>query len=126
MNYDASRYIKALKKELRCTGSTKKRLLQQFHSSLSAYLEEHPSPTGTDLQDAFGPPNEMAGVLMEHVSEEDRRKYHHSQTIKRIFAVILVVLFFAYVTFVLFWKQKPIVVVDKLTHETTATEKLIK
>lgn len=75
---------------------------------MDVFLEDHPSPTTDDLRDAFGPPEEMAQVLMEGLSKEDRQKYLQRQNCKRILAVILVVLFFAYMTFVLFWKQKPL------------------
>ena len=64
MNHEAVCYEKALKKQLRCTSSTKKRLLQQFRGSLDTYLEDHPSPTETDLCKAFGPPEDMAEILM--------------------------------------------------------------
>lgn len=71
---------------------------------------------------AFGPPDEMANVLVERISKEDRRNYLRSQHRKRIFAAVLAILFAVYVTYVLFWKQRPIIVVDHIIIETTATE----
>lgn len=122
MVHEVALYQKALKKALRCTRSCKKQLVQQFQTTLDDFLDEHPAPSTEELVAAFGPPDEMANVLVERISKEDRRNYLRSQHRKRIFAAVLAILFAVYVTYVLFWKQRPIIVVDHIIIETTATE----
>lgn len=119
--HNAARYQSALKKALRCTGSCKKQLVQQFQTTLDDFLDEHPSPSTEELVAAFGPPDEMANVLMERVSKEDRQKYLRIQNRKRILVAILAVLFIAYVTYALFWKQRPIISKTEIIIDTAIT-----
>ncbi len=123
MNHETAHYEKALNDQLRCTGNVKRRLLRHFRDSLEAFLEDHPSPTADDLRNAFGPPEVMANILMESVSQGDRMKYWRYQKMKRAVIVILTVLFMIYVGFILFWKQKPItstneIIIDPVTITT--------
>lgn len=92
MNHEAALYEKALRKQLHCTGNTKKHLLQQFSGSLDAYLDEHPSPTEADLRDAFGPPEDMAKVLMERVGNAEIVRFDQLRKWKRIAAITLAAL----------------------------------
>lgn len=114
MNHETVCYEKALFKQFRCTGSTRKHLLQQFRGSLEVYLEDHPSPTEVDLREAFGPPEEMAGVLMESVSKAEVAQFEKQKKWKRIAAGILAALLFALTTYVFFWKEKPIISDDSM------------
>lgn len=119
MNHETVRYEKALKKQLRCTGVTKKRLLLQFRSSLSAYLEDHPSPTGTDLRDAFGPPEDMSKVLMESVSNEEVSHFESQRRWKCIAAIALAAVLLVLIVYTFSWMQKPINSYDSVTEGTT-------
>lgn len=121
MNHDAVCYEKALKKQLRCTGSTKKRLLLQFRSSLAAYLEEHPFPTASDLRDAFGPPEDMAKVLMENISEAEVKTYRKRALILKIIAVVLLAMILIQVVYSAFFKDYTIVTDDSIIIEPAVT-----
>ena len=68
----AAHYRRVLKKELRCGGKAKKRLLNGFDQILNAYLEEHNNTTVDELTFAFGPPKEMAAVLMSEITAPER------------------------------------------------------
>lgn len=121
MNHEATRYTKALKKQLHCTGGTKKRLMQQFRGSLDVYLEEHPSPTGADLCQAFSRPEDMAKVLMECVSEAEIKQFDKQKKWKRIIAAIIATLLLALMLYIAFWKEKPITSNDTIVIEPTIT-----
>lgn len=109
---DLSEYKNKLKKKLRCCRATKKILLEQFSASLSVYLEEHPTPTAEALHTAFGPPEEMALVLMEAVSETEKSKYRSRMILKHIIAGVLVALFLAFTAYVYMIKQQPITIIE--------------
>lgn len=70
-----TRYKKILKRNLYCSGNTRKRLLQKFEIALSAFLEDNPTPSMDELSAAFGPPKEMASVLMEEVPKQEVARY---------------------------------------------------
>ena len=70
-----TRYKKILRRNLSCTGNTKKQLLQKFERSLSVFLEDTPTPDMDELCAAFGPPKEMASVLMAEVPQKEVARY---------------------------------------------------
>lgn len=121
MNKEVMRYEQALKKQIRCTGVTKKRLLLQFRSSLSTYLEDHPSPTRTNLHEAFGPPEDMSKVLMESVSSEEVAYFESQRKWKCIAAIALAAVLLVLTVYAFSWMQKPINSYDSVTEGTTTT-----
>ena len=121
MNHEAALYEKAMRKQLHCTGNAKKHLLQRFHSALTTYLEDHPSPTASDLQTAFGPPEEMAKVLMESVSEAEIARFYQQRKWKRIIAAIIATLLLTLILYIAFWKEKPITSNDSIVIEPIIT-----
>lgn len=121
MNHEAALYEKALRKQLHCTGNTKKHLLQRFHSALTTYLEDHPSPTASDLQTAFGPPEDMAKVLMESVCNAEIVRFDQLRKWKRIATITLAALLLVLMVYIFFWKEKPVVGVGEIIEGTTAT-----
>ncbi len=121
MNHEAALYEKALRKQLHCTGNTKKYLLQQFRSSLSTYLDEHPSPTRADLQDAFGPPEDMAKVLMENVSEAEVKTYRKRTLFLKIITVVLLAIILIQVIYSAFFKDYTLVTDDSIIIEPAVT-----
>lgn len=121
MNHETALYEKALRKQLHCTGNAKKHLLQQFRSSLAAYLDEHPSPTGADLRDAFGPPEDMSKILMESVSEAEIARFYQQRKWKRIIAAIIATLLLTLMLYIAFWKEKPITSNDSIVIEPIIT-----
>lgn len=87
------RYKKALKKDLCCCGIVKKQLLERFDLSLSAFLEDAPSPTMDQLCAAFGPPKEMAKILMATLPPNELVRYHRKTLLTKIAIWALVFLF---------------------------------
>ena len=121
MNHEAALYEKALRKQLHCTGNTKKHLLQRFHSALTTYLEDHPSPTASDLQTAFGPPEDMAKVLMENVSEAEVKTYRKHTLFLKIITVVLFAIILIQVIYSAFFKDYTLVTDDSIIIEPAVT-----
>lgn len=92
MNKCAMQYRKKLAECLQCSSKTRKALLDSFDRSLEYYLEECPEPADKELHAAFGPPEEMAWVLMEGISTQEIARYQARQNLKRVCVCILVVL----------------------------------
>jgi hypothetical protein len=108
-----TQYKKALKKSLRCSSSVKERLLGRFDLSLSAFLEDSPNPTMTEMNAAFGSPRDMASVLMEGVSAEENSKYRKTRlitkTIAGIVTGVLLTLVIVFTLYIYYEKQIPVV-----------------
>lgn len=111
MNNESARYRRALKKHLHCGGETRRQLLKQFDKSLDAFQEDQPTPTRAQLESAFGPPEAMAAVLMERVSEAEQARYLRNKKIIRILAGIVLALFVAFVIYVFCVKEFTIITV---------------
>lgn len=96
MNKETVRYRRKLRKLLSCGPGRKKELLSRFENSLSPFLEDCPAPGYEQLEAAFGPPEEMASVLMEAVSEREKRCIQLWKKVQKglfILLLILVLLF---------------------------------
>lgn len=96
MNSDLSNYKQKLRKQLHCSITTKKKLLSAFEHSLIPFLEEYPSPTFAQLESAFGPPEEMASMLMESVSRKEQLFCLQKRKLAKLLVSILVVLVFLF------------------------------
>ena len=119
MNKDISRYLRKIKKHLYCSPKTRSYLLDHFRESLSSFLDENPEPDYQQLIAAFGPPEEMAAVIMEGVSDAERRFYRKRKNMKIIFAGIAAALFIVFSIYVFFLKElKTITLTDELILET--------
>lgn len=105
MNKDTAHYRLALKRQLRCGASVRRQILTRFDDSLARFEEEFPSPTYAQLESAFGPPPEMAAVMMECVSDREKKKYGNRKKLIRIFAGIAAALFIAFTIYVYFLKD---------------------
>lgn len=65
-NPDVSRYERELKKHIQ--GFRRRRVvLDAFHNSLKPLLEDLADPTYENLEEAFGPPEELAEELMQSI-----------------------------------------------------------
>lgn len=115
MNRELIRYRRAVKRQLRCTGKTRRTILHRFQSMLDSFLDEHPVATAEDLITAFGPPEAMASLLCEDLTEADRRSYYRKQQLIRITGGILIVLLLLFSFHVFFQKQHPMVSVDSFS-----------
>ena len=114
-------YKKALKRNLHCTGKTKRELLRRFDVSLEALLEDCPAPSANDLHMAFGPPEEMARVLMERVPEKEIMRYRRKQTAIKIGGVFLIAVLIAYTIYLCFFKEYNLVVDGEIIEGTTSS-----
>ena len=106
-------YERLLKKQLRCTTAVRKRLLEKFRGALLVFLEETPEPSTNQLREAFGPPEEMAQVLMTEVSPEEMAEYRRNRRIRRIAAGVIAVVFVLFTMYVYFEKQKPVTIINE-------------
>ena len=114
------KYERAVKKALHCGRAAKARLLARFHGSLQTFLEENPSPNAQALYDAFGPPEEMAKLLMEDTTEAERAQYRRNKLLLRIGAVILIAAILLFSIYVCFVKSVPVQQYNEfsiITHE---------
>ena len=65
------------------------------------------------LREAFGPPEEMAQVLMTEVSPEEKAEYHRNRRIWRIVAGVIAVVLLLFTMYVYFEKQKPVTIINE-------------
>lgn len=100
-----AQYRRALKKKLRCSSKAKKRLLTGFVQTLTAYLEENSNPSMEELSAAFGPPREMAEVLMTQISNQEYAIYRRKTLCLRILTSILIVVVVLFTLYVWFYKS---------------------
>lgn len=85
-----TRYKKELQKKLLCSRKDKEILLEQYEGMLNGFLEETPSPSREQLEDAFGPPENMAETLLASVTAEDLVRYQKGHRVMRVLAKVLV------------------------------------
>lgn len=121
MSNCVARYENALKKRLTCKGSIKKELIDKFRKSLADYLEDCPTPEMADLCNAFGPPEEMAKVLMEEVSAEEVARHRRWKTCLRVAVGLLTASLLLFAIYVFFCKQKPITYYEEVSEFDTAS-----
>lgn len=121
MNKDTARYRRALKKQLRCGASVRRQILTRFDDSLVHFEEEFPSPTYAQLETAFGPPPEMAAVMMEGISDRETQKYAIRKKLIRIFAGIAAALFIAFSMYVFFEKEFSVITFEDSIHSREVT-----
>ena len=108
----AARYRRALKKQLRCTKEVRSRLLAGFDNTLDAYLEEHTEPTTGDLSAAFGPPEEMASILMAQTTPQEQAHYRKKTIAIRALAYIVAGILVLFTIYIWFLKDIKVTSVD--------------
>lgn len=109
MNKEIRCYLRQLKSSLQCGFRTRKKLLAQFRHSLSTFLEENPNPTFEHLIASFGPPEEMADILMEEVTEAELRQYCHHRKLTQFLTGLTVILFILFSLYVLYLKEVTVI-----------------
>lgn len=109
MNRNIVRYQRQLKKHMPCGFRTRNDLLTQFRSSLSVFLDEQPEPTYGQLIDAFGPPDEMAAVMMAAVAEKEQLRYHKCRKVRTVLAGFAAIMFIAFSLYVFYIKEVTII-----------------
>lgn len=105
MNKETLRYRRKLRKLLSCGPGRKKELLSRFENSLSPFLEDCPAPGYAQLEAAFGPPEEMASVLMEAVSEREKRCMQLWKKVQKGLFILLLILVFLFGFYAYYLKE---------------------
>lgn len=121
MNNEIIRYRRELKKQLHCSTSKRRQLLNQLDDSLSAFLEDYPSPSMEQLHSAFGPPEEMAHVLLDTVTKADLIQHTIKLKALRILAGIAVTLFVLFTLYVFYIKEVTIITFENEITPVTTT-----
>lgn len=123
MNKETIRYQRKLRKQLPCGLSRKKELLSKFETTLSPFLEDCPCPNYEQLTAAFGPPEEMASVLMEAVPEKEKRHFRLWQRIQKGLCILLFILVLLFGFYAYYLKEWEVVEfhnsVIEIVHETS-------
>lgn len=65
MNKSAKRYLRAVRRALRCPGRQGKLLLRQLGEDIDEYCEEHPDAAEGELCRRFGTPGNVAADFVE-------------------------------------------------------------
>lgn len=87
-------------------------------NSLTAFLEENPAPTPDDLYAAFGPPQEMAEILMEDVTPQEQAQHRRITLLARALAGIIAIVLVLTSVYVLFVKEFRITVIHDIKETT--------
>lgn len=84
---NAKQYSLELKRNLRCSKSYRRKMLNQFNKAMDDYLQDNGMPSMNDLHSAFGSPKEMAEILMEGMPSEEKEKNRKYEKYKKRCAV---------------------------------------
>ena len=117
-----AQYRRALEKKLRCRKEVKNRLLVGFDKTLNTYQEEYIAPSMDDLITAFGPPEEMAKILMAEVAPQELAEYSKNALIQKILAVFFAVFLALFTFYILFVKEVGLTTSDRSTVTDRNTE----
>ena len=109
MNKDIMRYRRMLKRNLHCGRGKRQQLLKEFSNSLSCFMDEYPDPTYSQLADAFGPPEEMASVMMERVSKDEEKQYQRGHKLLKYLKIAAIVLLAIFAIYTFFEKEYTII-----------------
>ena len=123
MMKSVARYKEELEKKLLCSRKDKEKLLGRFEDMLNEFLAETPSPSREQLEDAFGPPENMAQALLAGVTTEDFVRYQKRHQVMCVLVKVLLGITLA-VSMALTAKlyldsQRPVVVEETIIIEET-------
>ena len=86
-------YCNAVKKQLHCSKTLKRKILHALKSSLIEYLEEYPEAAFEDIVRRFGAPEEFAKESLEDLDKEELfQEVQKSRRIKRTILLIAIVI----------------------------------
>ena len=108
-----TRYKAELRQHLKCSRTTKNRLMENFRNMLQCFLEENESADHAALVAAFGTPSEMAATLMAEIPQEEIKRYKEHDRRKPLYIAIAILLTLLICVYVFFIKQKPLVQIDE-------------
>lgn len=121
MEESVRNYRKQVLRELRCGILTKIRLREKLTASLKYFAYENPKPTDWELEDAFGPPEEMAATLMYGVSKKEQQRCLQVRQMMQVGVAVLMAVILVFAMYTFFLKQNPVYIVDGLHVEGTLT-----
>lgn len=121
------RYKRGVTRNLRCDSVAKRRLMARFEDTLKVYLEDfgwpNNSPSEQDLVNAFGPPAQMADILLADTTAEEQARYRKKKKVKKAIAAILIAVLVLLTVYIWIYKDVGITSVDDVgpvqTQETT-------
>lgn len=123
-----AQYRKVVKAKLRCDNTEKERILKRFDHILSAYAEEHDTPAMDDLTAAFGPPEEMADMLMSEVPSQEQKRYRKRTLLMQLLIGVLALVLALSTIYIWFYKDTGLSssdelnIIDHNVHSTIDTE----
>lgn len=111
-----TQYKKQLRRKLHCNNATKTRLMRQFDNTLNIYLDDH-GGTATclseeDLHNAFGPPEEMAEILLTDTTSQERTQYRKSRLVTKVLITFIIAALAFLTIYIWFIKNVGITSVD--------------
>lgn len=121
------RYKRGVTRNLRCDSVARRRLMARFEDTLKVYLEDfgwpNNSPSEQDLVNAFGPPAQMADILLADITAEEQARYRKKKKVKKAIAAILIAALVLLTVYIWIYKDVGITSVDDVgpvqTQETT-------
>lgn len=124
----AAQYRRALEKQLRCGKEVKNRLIAEFDKTLGAYLKEYDNPSMDELIAAFGPPEEMAKIIMTEVTPLEQARYRRFVLFKQMLTLFFAILLTISTVYLWFCKEVGLNssdnmgVVDEFTYPSTKSD----
>ena len=107
------KYLRELRRHLRCSRKTQKRLSEQFKAYQHDAIDD--APDYDQMVTMFGPPEEMARTLMEEVSQEEQLAYRRNRLFLRIISFVLAISFAVFSLYIFFIKE--ITVIEVVTRD---------
>lgn len=103
------RYQKELGRFLRCTSKTKKQLLSKFRTYQIKSLDDCATNDYDQMVSYFGPPEEMAQILMQEVEPDEHKRFHRSRTIAKSTLAVIAVLWLLLTIHIYHLKSIPVI-----------------
>lgn len=107
-------YVRELRRHLHCFRKTQNRLLEHFTAYQRSSIED--TPDYDQMVTMFGPPEEMAGTLMEEVTSGERSAYRRNKVILKIAAIVLAVNVVICCVYFMFIKETTVLEVETYTY----------
>lgn len=114
------RYMRELRRQMRCSRKTQNRLLEQFTAYQMNSLDE--TPDYDRMVTMFGPPDEMAWTLMAEITQNEHSAYRRNRLILKAVAFVMAVSFVFFSLYIMFVKENTMIEVERKTYYGTPYE----
>lgn len=104
--------VKRFRSDVLRAGGSGRKLKKRLDECLRGYLEEHTEPAKQELVAAFGPPEELARLLMNQFPEKERKRRRMVRKILLGVSAAVTVLILIFAVYVFFLKEIPMTVVN--------------